>query len=61
MYSGRKIFLFLLNNVFIATNKPITKTNKTGFILYIPLNSHVKNTFLNFFSTLGLIGSIKNI
>ena len=52
-----------MNNVFDAANKPNTKRNKLGLILYSPnippLNSRVKG--LNFFSTLGLIASAKNI
>ena len=45
------IFLFLLNNIFIAANKPNKKRNKTGFMLYSALNSPEK----------GLIASIRNI
>ena len=53
------------NNVFVVANKPNTIRTKTGFILYAsdspPLNSRIKEQGLNFFSTLGLIASIKNI
>ena len=39
--------MFLLNNDFIATNKPNTKRKKNTFILYAydypPLNSRVEN------------------
>ena len=59
------LFSFLLNNVFVAANKPNEKLNKVGFILYAldspPLNSCVKKKALNFFSMLGLTASIKNI
>ena len=40
-------FLFLLNKIFVAADKPKAKRNKTGFILDAfnspPLNSRAKN------------------
>ena len=52
--------------IFVTASKPKTKRNKTCFSLYAsnspPLNSLAKDkTSFNFFSTLGLIVSIKNI
>ena len=32
----QQAFSFLLNNVYVAANKPNTKGNKTGFILFSP-------------------------
>ena len=58
-------FSFVLNKVFVAATKPSMKRNKNGFISYSPyypsLNSREKvKQVLNFFSTLGLMPSIKN-
>ena len=62
----QRIFSFILNTVFVTTNKPNTKRNKTVFILYAPdfppPNSCVKEFVVTFFSMLGLIiALIKNI
>ena len=60
-------FSFLLNKVFVAgASKPKAIRNKSGFILYASnspqLNSRAKKKQKKyFFSTLGLIASIKNI
>ena len=57
---------FLWIKFFFAGSKPREKRNTTGFILYASdsplLNSPAKiKQVFNFFSTLGLIGSIKTL